>query len=104
MFGETRQDGFIYLLLVINILTFVVVNEKLSCPADSLPLVLNKTALLQATAHFISSLLLSWVLTSMIGGRYADLIIYCDEQENRYGILLSILFALGFLLCSCDRK
>ena len=62
---------------------FTVVNEKLRCPADSLPLVLNRAAALQAGVHFTSSLLLSCILTWMIGGRYTDLVIYCDEQENR---------------------
>lgn len=61
---------------------FAVVNEKLCSPVDSLSVVCNKKSLCQMAAHFVASLLVSCVLTSLIGGRYGDMIVSCDGIGN----------------------
>lgn len=64
-------------------LYFVVVNEKLSCPADCLSLILTKRSLLLGAVHAVSSLSLACVLTSMLGGRYSDLIVECRPDSSQ---------------------
>ncbi|XP_067943588.1 nucleoporin NDC1-like [Watersipora subatra] len=91
----------LFFTLAYRITFYKVMNEKLSSPMERLSLALSRSSILLAFLHGFSSFLVACVLTSMIGGRYTDLLVECHTthrclNEEKWFIVLFCTI-IGFI-------